>query len=207
MNCTVSARRLIPGIIAIALACTFILISFSIAAVPSHGNSTLANPSSADKSVVDSNSSIMENSNSIGIGYVRYTLILNNNSLVNGNVQNGENGINPIGVVFDPLNGYIYFVGRSSNSLIAVNGTTNRIVDTISVGQEPQNAAFDPINGFVYVTNQLSNSVTVINGTADRIVANVAVGSGSIGATSDPASGTMYVMNSFSNNITVISET
>ena len=207
MNCTVSAKRLVPGIIAIGIACTFVLLSFSISAVPSHSNLTLVKQSSTDKSVANSNSSMLENSNSTGIGYVKYTLILNNNSLVYGNVQNEENGINPIGVVFDPLNGYIYFVGGSSNSVIVVNGSTNSIVDTIPVGREPQDAAFSPINGFVYVTNQLHNSVTVINGTTDRIVANLSVGDGPIGLAVDSANGLVYVANFASNNVSVINAT
>jgi len=41
-------------------------------------------------------------------GYVKYTLILINNTLINGNVVNTHNALNPWGIAYNPSNGYIY---------------------------------------------------------------------------------------------------
>ena len=41
-------------------------------------------------------------------GYVKYTLDLINNTLINGNFVNTGNAMHPWGIVYDPSNGYIY---------------------------------------------------------------------------------------------------
>lgn len=66
-------------------------------------------------------------------GYVQCTLVLLNNSLVNGNF-NYTNLISPAGIVADPLNGFVYVAGAGGNSVSIINGSTNQIVGLIPVG-------------------------------------------------------------------------
>jgi len=70
-------------------------------------------------------------------GYVKYTLILVNNTLVNGNfvVYTGTgNGMGPAGVAYDPSNGYIYVTNVFSGTVSVINGATNAVIATIPVG-------------------------------------------------------------------------
>ncbi len=94
---------------------------------------------------------------------VKYTLILLDNSLLNGNVINTDNGINPIEATFDSNNGNIYVTNYGSNGVSVINGATNSVVSTITVGASPYGAFYDPNNNYVYITNALSGSVSIIS--------------------------------------------
>jgi YVTN family beta-propeller protein len=86
-------------------------------------------------------------------GYVKYTLILANNTLVNGNFVNTGYVINPFpwGIAYDPSNGYIYVADWGWSIVSVINGKT--VIATIPVGTGPVGIAYDPSNGYLYVTN------------------------------------------------------
>jgi len=86
-------------------------------------------------------------------GYVKYTLDLINNTLINGNFVNTSNGMEPWGVVYDPSNGYIYVTDPGFGTVSVINGTT--VIATILVGSGPGWVAYDPSNGYIYVTNSI----------------------------------------------------
>jgi len=96
-------------------------------------------------------------------GYVKYTLDLIDNSLINGNFVNTGNGIVPTGVAYDPSNGYPYVTNWFSDSFSVIDGATNTVIATIPVGSEPGGVAYDPSNGYIYVTNYDSGTVSVIS--------------------------------------------
>jgi len=60
-------------------------------------------------------------------GYVKYTLDLINNTLINGNFVNTGNGMGPWGIAYDPSNGYIYVTNYVSGtvSIISTSVSTN----------------------------------------------------------------------------------
>jgi len=70
-------------------------------------------------------------------GYVKYTLDLINNTLINGNFVNTHNALNPWGIAYDPSNsnGYLYVTDYGSDTVLVINGTT--VIATITVGSEP----------------------------------------------------------------------
>ena len=143
--------------------------------------------------------------------YVKYSLVLTNNTLVNGNFLNFSTvidtvsvGSNPFGAAFDSSNGYVYVTNFGSNNISVINGATNAVVDTVSVGSDPVGAAFDSSNGYVYVTNGNSNNVLIINGTTNNIVKNITGGSFPAAAAFDSSNGYVYVTNARSNNVLVI---
>ncbi|MEJ2772215.1 hypothetical protein [Stygiolobus sp. CP859M] len=70
-------------------------------------------------------------------GYVKYTLDLLNNTLINGNV-NTSNPLRPWGITYDPSNGYIYVADCHSNTVSVINGATNTVIATIPVGSGPR---------------------------------------------------------------------
>ncbi len=54
---------------------------------------------------------------------------------------------------FNPANGNLYFLDGDGYQVVVVDGTTDAITGTISIGNEPAQAVFDPLNNDVYVTS------------------------------------------------------
>jgi len=73
----------------------------------------------------------------------------------------------PVGVAYDPSNGYIYVADSGSNTVSVIDGTT--VIATIPVGIEPAGVAYDPSNGYIYVTNFASGTVSIISTPAQAI--------------------------------------
>jgi len=139
-------------------------------------------------------------------GYVKYTLDLINNTLVNGNFVNTYNALGPGGIAYDPSNGYIYVTDSGSDTVSVINGTTNKVIAIIPVGKEPWGVAYDPSNGYIYVTDVDSSTVSVINGANNTVIATIPVGfaSGPWGIAYDPSNGYIYVTNSLSGTVSII---
>ena len=140
-------------------------------------------------------------------GYVKFTLVLSNNTLINGNFNKTHKNSFPSGAAFDSINKYIYVTNDGSDNVSVINSTTNIIVDNISVGKRPFAVTFDSSNGFIYVTNLASDNVSVINGTTNKVIDNIAVGSSPCGALFDPINGYIYVTNELSSNLSIINGT
>ena len=94
-------------------------------------------------------------------GYVKYTLDLVNNTLINGNFVNTGNPMDPRGIAYDPSNGYIYVTDSFSGTVSVIDGTT--VIANITVGWNPKGVAYDPSNGYIYVTNFYSGTVSIIS--------------------------------------------
>ena len=140
---------------------------------------------------------------------VIYTLVLSNNTLINGNVIGKVNGAAPFDVTYDANNRYVYVAvqkGASCNVSV-INGTTNEVIENTTVGIRPLGISVDSSNGYVYVTNCGSNDVSVINGTTNKVVKSITVGSSPNGISFDSNNGNFYVANDCSNNVSVINGT
>ena len=140
---------------------------------------------------------------------VIYTLVLSNNTLINGNVIGKVNGAAPFDVTYDANNRYVYVAvqkGASCNVSV-INGTTNEVIENTTVGIRPLGISVDSSNGYVYVTNCGSNNVSVINGTTNKVVKSITVGSSPNGISFDSNNGNFYVANDCSNNVSVINGT
>jgi len=135
-------------------------------------------------------------------GYVKYTLDLINNTLINGNFVNTGNGMGPWGIAYDPSNGYIYVTNFYSGTVSVINGATNTVIANITVGSGPRGVAYDPSNGYIYVTNELSDTISVIYGTT--VIATIPVGTWPVGVAYDPSNGYIYVADSGSDSVSVI---
>jgi 40-residue YVTN family beta-propeller repeat len=137
-------------------------------------------------------------------GYVKYTLDLLNNTLINGNFVNTVNGLGPWGIAYDPSNGYLYVADYGSDTVSVIDGATNTVIAKITVGIYPKGVAYDPSNGYIYVTDYLSNTVSVINGANNTVIATIPVGSAPTGIAYDPSNGYIYVTNSLSGTVSII---
>ena len=66
-----------------------------------------------------------------------------------------------------PADGVITTV-TDSKSVSVINGDTNKVIKTMSVGNSPEGIVVDPIANIIYVANSGSYSVSVLNGSDDR---------------------------------------
>jgi len=137
-------------------------------------------------------------------GFVKYTLELLNNTLINGNFVNKSNALGPIGIAYDPSNGYLYVTDSGSGTVSVIDGANNTVIANIPVGSGPWGVVYDPSNGYVYVTNYYSGTVSVINGATNTVIANITVGTWPTGVVYDPSNGYIYVTDWYSNTVWVI---
>ena len=95
-----SRKKFILEIFVFVVVCSFLASSAASSVV--HSNTGVNT-----KSIYNVHSSpfVSGNTNSSNSGYVKYTLVLLNNTLIKGNFINTENGIFPVGVSFDSNNG------------------------------------------------------------------------------------------------------
>ncbi len=200
-------ERLILKITVLLIAVMFIGTSFLISETHDYNSATSGNRYVTSMTGF-TQSSIQKNS-----GYVKCTLYLLNNTLIDGNFVNTLNGLRPSGAAFDSFNGFVYVTNSGSDSVSVINGITDKVIANVSVGSAPigagfgpSGAVFDSSNGFVYVTNSGSDSVSVINGTTNKVIANISVGSNPHGAVFDSSNGFVYVTNFYSGTVSIIDE-
>ncbi len=133
---------------------------------------------------------------------VQSTLFLSNFSSVHGYVAPQSSNSAPIGMVFDPANGYTYVADSGLSEVFVVN-SNNKEVAALNTGTNPSELVYDPYNGLVYVTNSGSGTVSAIN-SENQIVATFNVGAFPFGITYDPVNHYVYVANTLSSNLSVI---
>jgi YVTN family beta-propeller protein len=102
-------------------------------------------------------------------------------------------GGNPAGVAYDPCNRLVYVANSGSDSVTAINGTTNSVAAIISVGHQPQNIIVDTRTCDLYVANYGTDNVSVIDGSTNHIVATVQTGSHPWSLAYDAANDSIYV--------------
>jgi YVTN family beta-propeller protein len=62
----------------------------------------------------------------------------------------------------NPIRNRIYVANAGSNTVSVIDGTTNTVVATVTVGTTPFGVAVNPTTNRIYVTNSGSNTVSVI---------------------------------------------
>ena len=151
------------NIIAVSIVILFLISGFPVMVYGS-GSEESVSPSSMSGNISNTNITPFthDSSQNNSAGFVKYTLDLINNTLINGNVI-FFSGAFPFEVAFDPANGYIYETNFLSYNVAVINGATNNVIANITVGAEPFGVAFDSSNGYVYVTNFYSGTVSIIS--------------------------------------------
>ncbi len=89
----------------------------------------------------------------------------------------------------------------------AINASTpaNKVVATITVGQQPTSVAVTPASDAVYVTNLASNTVTVISASLNTVAATIAVGQAPDSVAITPNGEIAFVSNATDNTVSVVS--
>jgi len=111
---------------------------------------------------------------------------------------------NASGTAFDSRTGDLFVAYNESGQVGVINGSTGRIMGTVTVDADPTSIAYDSTNGDLYVTDQGSDNVSVINGATLDPVVTLPVGTAPTGIAYDAANGDLYVANSRSENLTVV---
>ena len=88
---------------------------------------------------------------------------------------------------------------EGSGTVSIIDGSTNRIVDTISGIPHPVQLVYNPSNHYMYVAGHNSNSVSIISGSTNKVIDTITVGQGPVSPVFDPNNGNVYVTNFNSN--------
>ena len=163
------------------------------------GGSTLGN------SLVKKNGPAVQSISNNG-GYVKYTLNLSDNKLINGNcLTYSQSKIEPFGVTFDSMNGNLYVADFGTNNTTVIDSSNNSVIKTVPVADAPTASAVNSSNGNVYVTSfEYHGNVSVINGTTNTVLKTIPVGTGPHAIAYDSSNGYVYVSNMEGNSISVI---
>ncbi|MCL4326456.1 MAG: YncE family protein [Candidatus Thermoplasmatota archaeon] len=102
------------------------------------------------------------------IGYVKYTLLLQNNTLMNGN-YNTTTGEQPGSIVYDPSNKFLYTANDYMNAATIINGTNNSVITNVTVGNTPDAISYDPVQKYIYVSNFNSSDVSALNTSTNSV--------------------------------------
>jgi YVTN family beta-propeller protein len=148
-------------------------------------------------------------SNTVSVINGTTNVVINNITLVTGEQEQegaGRNGFfSPAGIAYDSDNGNLYVTNRGSDSLSVINGTTNTLVNEMSLDAiAPSGVVYNAANNYIYVTNMGSNTVSVINGTTNAIVTTIPVGLGPNAIAYNQDNGDVYVANSINGTITIV---
>ena len=129
----------------------------------------------------------------------------------------------PLGLTYDSNNKYVYVTnygdssGRSNsnsnnanaNKVSVIDTSTDKFIDTVSVGKKPLAITYNPSNNKVYVANTFSDTVSVIDTLRNNnIISNINVGhfpgNSSSGFAYNLRNGNIYVANIGSDSVSEI---
>ncbi len=115
-------------------------------------------------------------------------------------------GPDPMGVVVDPANGYVYVGNLLSSNITVFNGATNASVASIMLPSYlyyPGDLAIDTATSTLYVADEFPGNVSVVDIATSSITSNFAVGNGAIAPLVDTVSGDLFVSGDYSDNVSV----
>lgn len=98
----------------------------------------------------------------------------------------------------------IYVANSNSNNVSVIDGKTNTIIGTVTVGSGPLSVGVNPTTNRIYVANFGSNNVTVIDGNTNAVITIITVSTNPRGVGVNPITNRIYVANFGSNNVSVI---
>jgi YVTN family beta-propeller protein len=85
-----------------------------------------------------------------------------------------------------------------------IDGATNGVIATVTVGSYPVALCYNPTNNKVYCANRSDGYVSVIDGATDSVIATVTTGDHPKVLCYNPTNNKVYCANGYSDNVTVI---
>lgn len=120
----------------------------------------------------------------------------------------------PTGVAVNPNTNLVYVTGTISKTsangssvnggLSMINGSTNKVVATVAVGNGTDPVAVDPSTDRVYEADTGLSAVSVIDAATGQDISTVTVGNSPDGIAVNPSTDMVYVANEFSDTVSVI---
>jgi YVTN family beta-propeller protein len=107
-------------------------------------------------------------------------------------------------LVWNSINNKIYCAidqGYGPGSVTMIDGVTNSVIKTITVGYHPRNLVYNPTNNKVYCANAFG--VTVIDGTTDSVITTISAGNSPGALAYNPIDNKVYCANG-ADTVTVI---
>ncbi len=109
--------------------------------------------------------------------------------------------------VYDPLNGYLYFTDKTLDSILVIDGSTNKVVTTIALPahSSPIGITYNAYDHYIYVAEENSSSLSVISSLTNTLVANIALTGYPLFPTYNPTDHNIYVSNLLAGGVQVVS--
>ena len=98
----------------------------------------------------------------------------------------------------------MYVTHNHSGSVSVIDGSTNKVIDTILVGNGPTGITVNTNTDRIYLTNYYSGTISVINGQTNEVIDNIVVNETPWGITINPTTNMVYVSSFFSNTVSII---
>jgi YVTN family beta-propeller protein len=187
----------------------------------------VANAASESISAISGQMSISSGQKNRGIGQQTIPANAGPENIAVNPTTNNDTGIGqqtipldtgPQFIAVNPNTNTIYAASYDSNTVSIINGTRNRIVGSIAVGDAASDVASDvavnPNTNTIYVANYdsstfsvIDGTLSVINSTTNSIVGSIAVGSPPTSIAVNPTTNTIYVASYDSSTVSVIDGT
>jgi len=116
------------------------------------------------------------------------------------------NGIYPGGMGVNSSTNRIYVTNNgqgSSGRIIVIDGATNTVISTISVGSHPWRVGVNSSTNRIYVANYYDNTVSVIDGATNTVISTISVGGSPRGIGVNSSTNRIYVPHTLNGKTTV----
>lgn len=142
---------------------------------------------------------------------VRQTLVLANDTLVDGNVLPPNPGIDAPAITYDPAHNEIFLGSAEYAGISIVSVATGRPSALVPLPSDSyvygaDGLEYDAAAGGVLVADTGLGALLVVNDTNDSIVTNISIGGMPIGLAFDPSNGLVFVSN-LEGNVAIVNLT
>jgi YVTN family beta-propeller protein len=111
--------------------------------------------------------------------------------------------ISTLAIAFNPVNGKIYAVDQSGNSVCVIDGRTGSNT-RVKVGSGPDAVAVNSVTGNVYVANASAGTVSELDGVTNLVTRTFKAGTHPYMLAVNDAAAKVYVSNTFSDSVAEI---
>jgi YVTN family beta-propeller protein len=98
----------------------------------------------------------------------------------------------------------VYCANQVSGSVTVIEGASNQVIATVTVGLGPCALCYNSKDNKVYCANHYSANATVIGGATNQVIATIAVGSDPCALCYEPVGNKVYCANWSGSNVTAI---
>jgi len=106
--------------------------------------------------------------------------------------------------VVNPDTNLIYVSSGATDTVVVIDGTTDTIVDFITVGDNPNGISVNTNTNRLYVANRGTDTISVIDGSTNSVIDTIDVGDLPLDVIVNPSTNMVYVANNKDLTVTVI---